>query len=156
MTRLPAAIFIVDVTKEHIALAEAKKLKIPVFAIVDSNSDPRKVDFVIPANDDATKSIDLITRTLAEAIAEGLNERQAEKATADVKSTKKADKQEEAKAEEAPAAEEAPVAEEAKAEEAPAAEEVPVAVEAPAEEAPAAEEAAAEEAPAEGEAKAEK
>ena len=63
MTRLPAAIFIVDVPKEHIALAEAKKLKIPVFAIVDSNSDPRKVDFVIPANDDATKSIDL-ARTL--------------------------------------------------------------------------------------------
>lgn len=121
MTRLPAAIFIVDVTKEHIALAEAKKLRIPVFAIVDSNSDPRKVDFVIPANDDATKSIDLITRTLAEAVAEGLNERQAEKATAEVKATKKAAKKEEPKEEanaaEAPA-EEAPVAEEAKAEEA--------------------------------------
>ena len=115
MTRLPAAIFIVDVTKEHIALAEAKKLKIPVFAIVDSNSDPRKVDFVIPANDDATKSIDLITRALAEAVAEGLNERQAEKATADVKSDKKAEKKEEA-----PAAEEAPVVEEAAAEESPA------------------------------------
>ena len=120
MTRLPAAIFIVDVTKEHIALAEAKKLRIPVFAIVDSNSDPRKVDFVIPANDDATKSIDLITRTLAEAVAEGLNERQAEKATAEVKATKKAANKEEPKEEanaEAPA-EEAPVAEEAKAEEA--------------------------------------
>ena len=120
MTRLPAAIFIVDVTKEHIALAEAKKLRIPVFAIVDSNSDPRKVDFVIPANDDATKSIDLITRTLAEAVAEGLNERQAEKATAEVKATKKAAKKEEPKEEsnaEAPA-EEAPVAEEAKVEEA--------------------------------------
>ena len=116
MTRLPAAIFIVDVTKEHIALAEAKKLRIPVFAIVDSNSDPRKVDFVIPANDDATKSIDLITRTLAEAVAEGLNERQAEKATAEVKATKKAAKKEEPKEEanaEAPA-EEAP-AEESKA-----------------------------------------
>jgi small subunit ribosomal protein S2 len=71
MTRLPAAIFIVDTTKEHIALAEAKKLNIPVFAIVDTNSDPRTVDFVIPANDDASKSIDLITRALAEAVAEG-------------------------------------------------------------------------------------
>lgn len=97
MTRLPAAIFIVDVTKEHIALAEAKKLRIPVFAIVDSNSDPRQVDFVIPCNDDATKSIDLVTRTLAEAVAEGLNERQAEKATAD---TKAKAKKEEAKKEE--------------------------------------------------------
>ena len=96
MTRLPAAIFIVDVTKEHIALAEAKKLRIPVFAIVDSNSDPRPVDFVIPANDDATKSIDLITRTLAEAVAEGLNTSvQTEKATAEVvKATKKAAKKE--------------------------------------------------------------
>lgn len=85
MTRLPAAIFIVDVRKEHIALAEAKNLKIPVFAIVDTNSDPRPVDFVIPANDDASKSIDLITRTLAEAVAEGLNERKADKAESDAK-----------------------------------------------------------------------
>ena len=152
MTRLPAAIFIVDVTKEHIALAEAKKLRIPVFAIVDSNSDPRKVDFVIPSNDDATKSIDLITRTLAEAVAEGLNERQAEKATAEVKATKKAAKKEEPKeeAKAAAPAEEAPVAEEASVTEAPA-EEAPVAeeasvTEAPAEEAPVAEEAKAEEA----------
>ncbi len=83
MTRLPTAIFIVDVRKEHIALAEAKKLNIPVFAIVDTNSDPRPVDFVIPANDDASKSIDLITRTLAEAVAEGLNERKEEKDEAD-------------------------------------------------------------------------
>jgi small subunit ribosomal protein S2 len=95
MTRLPAAIFIVDVRKEHIALAEAKKLKIPVFAIVDTNSDPRGVDFVIPANDDATKSIDLITRTLAEAVAEGLNERKTDKAEAEAK----AQQREEAKAE---------------------------------------------------------
>ena len=83
MTRLPTAIFIVDVRKEHIALAEAKKLNIPVFAIVDTNSDPRPVDFVIPANDDASKSIDLITRKLAEAVAEGLNERKEEKDEAD-------------------------------------------------------------------------
>jgi small subunit ribosomal protein S2 len=95
MTRLPAAIFIVDVRKEHIAFAEAKKLKIPVFAIVDTNSDPRGVDFVIPANDDATKSIDLITRTLAEAVAEGLNERKTDKAEAEAK----AQQREEAKAE---------------------------------------------------------
>ena len=88
MTRLPAAIFIVDTTKEHIALAEAKKLNIPVFAIVDTNSDPRPVDFVIPANDDASKSIDLITRALAEAVAEGLNERQAEKASSDALAAK--------------------------------------------------------------------
>lgn len=105
MTRLPAAIFIVDVTKEHIALAEAKKLRIPVFAMVDSNSDPRQVDFVIPANDDATKSIDLITRTLAEAVAEGLNERQAEKATADTKAQAKKEDNKEEKKEEAAKAE---------------------------------------------------
>ena len=109
MTRLPAAIFIVDIRKEHIALAEARKLKIPVFAIVDTNSDPRNVDFVIPANDDATKSIDLITRTLAEAVAEGLNERKADKTEADAK----AQQREEAKAAEAKAAAEKAAAEKA-------------------------------------------
>ena len=109
MTRLPAAIFIVDIRKEHIALAEARKLKIPVFAIVDTNSDPRNVDFVIPANDDATKSIDLITRTLAEAVAEGLNERKADKTEADAK----AQQREEAKAAEAKAAAEKAEAEKA-------------------------------------------
>jgi small subunit ribosomal protein S2 len=98
MTRLPAAIFIVDVTKEHIALAEAKKLNIPVFAMVDTNSDPRQVDFVVPANDDATKSIDLITRTLAEAVAEGLNERQEEKAEAEAKAEARAKEKAEADA----------------------------------------------------------
>ena len=137
MTRLPSAIFIVDVKKEHIALAEAKKLRIPVFAIVDSNSDPRKVDFVIPANDDATKSIDLITRTIAEAIAEGLNERQAEKAIADVKSkkseTKEATVTDDASVEEKVVADEAPVEEKVVADEAPVEEEV-VADEAPVEE----------------------
>jgi len=121
MTRLPAAIFIVDVRKEHIALAEAKKLKIPVFAIVDTNSDPRDVDFVIPANDDATKSIDLITRTLAEAVAEGLNERKTDKAEAEAK----AQQREEAKAkakDEAEAAATAEAAANAEAEPEPAAE----------------------------------
>jgi small subunit ribosomal protein S2 len=111
MTRLPAAIFIVDIRKEHIALAEARKLNIPVFAIVDTNSDPRNVDFVIPANDDATKSIDLITRTLAEAVAEGLNERKADKTEADAK----AKQREEAKAAEAAAAEAKDAAEKAAA-----------------------------------------
>jgi len=101
MTRLPAAIFIVDITKEHIALAEAKKLNIPVFAIVDTNSDPRTVDFVIPANDDASKSIDLITRALTEAVAEGLNERQAEKASSDAKAEKVKEAAEAEKAKEA-------------------------------------------------------
>ncbi|PCJ81625.1 MAG: 30S ribosomal protein S2 [Bacteroidetes bacterium] len=111
MTRLPAAIFIVDVRKEHIALAEAKKLKIPVFAIVDTNSDPRGVDFIIPANDDATKSIDLITRTLAEAVAEGLNERKADKAESDAKAQLREDAKVAAKAEaEAKAKEEAAAA----------------------------------------------
>jgi len=129
MTRLPTAIFIVDVRKEHIALAEAKKLNIPVFAIVDTNSDPRPVDFVIPANDDASKSIDLITRTLAEAVAEGLNERKVEKDEADAlaeamkiaKAKEEADKLEEAaklaeaaKLEEADKSEDASTKEEAK------------------------------------------
>jgi small subunit ribosomal protein S2 len=79
MSRLPAAIFIVDVRKEDIALLEAKKLGIPVFAMVDTNSDPKPIDFVIPANDDATKSIDLVVSIMAEAIQAGLNDRKAGK-----------------------------------------------------------------------------
>lgn len=79
MSRLPAAIFIVDVKKEDIALAEARKLGIPVFAMVDTNSDPKPIDFVIPSNDDASKSIDLIVKIMAEAIQDGLNERKAGK-----------------------------------------------------------------------------
>ncbi len=79
LTRIPAAIFVVDVMKEHIAVAEALKLNIPIFAIVDTNSDPRKIDFPIPANDDASKSIDLIMSSVATAVAEGLNERKASK-----------------------------------------------------------------------------
>jgi small subunit ribosomal protein S2 len=81
MTRLPAALFIVDITKEHIAVAEAKRLNIPTFAIVDTNSNPKDVDFAIPANDDATKSISLIVGIMAKAIAEGLEERKADKDT---------------------------------------------------------------------------
>jgi small subunit ribosomal protein S2 len=79
LTRIPAAIFIVDVKKEHIALAEAKKLGIPVFAMVDTNSDPRPVDFPIPANDDASSSVEVIMDTVVSAIAEGLQERKSDK-----------------------------------------------------------------------------
>ncbi len=79
LTRLPSAIFIVDVKKEHIAVKEAKKLNIPTFGIVDTNSDPNDVDFIIPANDDATKSIELIMDVVTKAIAEGLGERKQEK-----------------------------------------------------------------------------
>jgi small subunit ribosomal protein S2 len=75
LNRLPSAIFIVDIIKEHIALAEARKLSIPTFAIVDTNSDPTLVDFPIPANDDAAKSIALIVDVMVQAIAEGLAER---------------------------------------------------------------------------------
>jgi len=80
LTRLPSAVFVVDVMKEHIAVAEANRLGIPVFGIVDTNSDPNNVDFVIPANDDATKSIDVILTAVCEAIKEGLEERKVEKA----------------------------------------------------------------------------
>ena len=80
LNRLPSALFIVDVCKEHIAVAEANRLGIPVFAIVDTNSDPSNVDFVIPANDDASKSIELILNTVCSAISEGLEERKVEKA----------------------------------------------------------------------------
>ena len=79
MNRLPAAIFIVDVKKENIALSEAKNLNIPIFAMVDTNSNPDGIDFVIPSNDDATKSIDLVVSTLCEAIKEGLGERKQTK-----------------------------------------------------------------------------
>ncbi|MFM7668371.1 MAG: 30S ribosomal protein S2 [Bacteroidota bacterium] len=90
MTRQPAAIFIVDILKEHIALAEAKKLNIPTFAMVDTNSNPKLVDFPIPANDDATKSITIILDQICAAIKEGLEER---------KNTKGADKDSEVVAE---------------------------------------------------------
>ncbi|MDD5818373.1 MAG: 30S ribosomal protein S2 [bacterium] len=79
LSRLPSAVFVVDVMKEHIAVAEANRLNIPVFGIVDTNSNPNDIDFMIPANDDASKSIDLILSTLCEAINEGLEERKVEK-----------------------------------------------------------------------------
>ena len=113
LTRIPSAIFIVDVVKENIALAEARKLGIPVFAMVDTNSDPRPVDFPITANDDASRSIGLVLDVLVQAVAEGLQDRKADKDQADAQAAAKKAKAEAAKA--APevseeAAAEAPVA----------------------------------------------
>ena len=124
LTRLPSALFVVDVMKENIAVREANRLGIPVFAIVDTNSDPNDIDFLIPANDDAKDSIEVILNACCQAIAEGLEERKAEKA--DEKAAKEQAEEAEdahprarrARKEEAPAAEETPAAEE----EAPAAE----------------------------------
>ena len=100
LTRLPAAMFVVDVTKEYIAVREANRLNIPVFAMVDTNSDPREIDFPIPANDDASKSIALIVNYVTEAVAEGLNERRMEKekeaAEAKAAKSREAEKQKEA------------------------------------------------------------
>ena len=132
MTRLPGAIFIVDILREKIAVKEAQKLNIPIFAMVDTNSDPRGIDYVIPANDDASKSISKILEHIGIAIQEGLEERNSGKEQDESNTHSQDASAEEAPAEEAPA-EEAP-AEEAPAEEAPA-EEAP-AEEAPAEEAP--------------------
>lgn len=116
MTRLPGAIFIVDTMREHIAVKEALKLNIPIFAMVDTNSDPKPIDYIIPSNDDASKSIDSILGFVAEAIQDGLDNRKAEK-----DSTKETPANEEAAPvkEEAPAkVEAAPVVEEAPAKEA--------------------------------------
>ena len=85
MTRLPGAIFIVDTTREHIAVKEAKKLKIPIFAMVDTNCDPRDIDYVIPSNDDASKSISKILDLVTSAISDGLRQRKIEKEAADEK-----------------------------------------------------------------------
>jgi small subunit ribosomal protein S2 len=87
MSRLPAALFVVDIKAEHIAIKEAQKLNIPVFAMVDTNSDPREVEFVIPSNDDASKSIDKILTLVTAAIVEGLSDRGADK---DADATEKA------------------------------------------------------------------
>ncbi len=83
LTRLPAAVFVVDILKEHIAVAEARRLNIPTFAILDTNSNPKLIDFPIPANDDASKSISLIVKTVCDAIAEGLAERKYDKENAE-------------------------------------------------------------------------
>ena len=127
LTRLPSALFVIDVMKEHIAVKEANRLGIPVFGIVDTNSDPKNIDYIIPANDDAKDSVEVILGACCAAIAEGLEERKAEKAdekaaaeqaeeAAEVKPKRAARK---AAAEEAPANEEETSANE---EEAPAAE----------------------------------
>lgn len=137
LTRIPAAVFVVDILKEHIAIAEAKKLGLKTFAMVDTNSDPRQVDFAIPSNDDASKSIAAIMRVITDAVKEGLNERGAEK------DNKKVEKEEATaetpKVEAAPKTEEAPKTEtvEAPVEAAAKVEEVEAKVDA----APAAEEA---------------
>ena len=139
LTRLPSALFVVDVMKEHIAVREANRLGIPVFAMVDTNSNPNNIDFVIPANDDAKDSVEVILNACCAAIAEGLEERKVEKAdekAADAQAEsddevkevkpKRAARKPRAKAAEAAApAAEAPVAEEAAA--APAEEEAPAA-----------------------------
>ncbi len=79
MTRIPSALFVVDIVREHIAIAEAQKLGIPIFAMVDTNADPREVDYAIPANDDVSKSIDIILTNISNSIKEGLSSRKAEK-----------------------------------------------------------------------------
>ncbi|MFZ4106646.1 30S ribosomal protein S2, partial [Flavobacterium sp.] len=133
MSRLPAALFVVDIKAEHIAIKEAQKLNIPVIAMVDTNSDPREVDYVIPSNDDASKSIDKILTLVTDAIKDGLANRTSEK-----------DGEESPEAEVAEATEVAAIVEEAVATEEVAAEEVAVAEAPVAEEVVAAEETAAE------------
>lgn len=93
MSRLPGALFVVDITREHIAIKEAQKLNIPIFAMVDTNSDPREVEYVIPANDDASKSISKVVSYVSEAIVEGLSERKTSK---DSKKAEKEEKEEKA------------------------------------------------------------
>jgi small subunit ribosomal protein S2 len=110
MSRLPAALFIVDTTREHIAVAEAIKLNIPIFAMVDTNCDPRVIDYIIPSNDDASKSIDKIMTAVTDAIKDGLAERKSGKDNeAPAKKAAPAKK-------EAPAKEAAPVKEAVKVE----------------------------------------
>lgn len=121
LTRLPAALFVVDVMKEHIAVKEANRLGIPVFGIVDTNSDPKNIDYVIPANDDAKDSVEVILNAVCGAVAEGMNEHKAEKAD-EKASAEQAEEAAEGKRHARRARKEEPVAtEEAKAE-APAAE----------------------------------
>jgi small subunit ribosomal protein S2 len=124
LTRLPAALFVVDVLKEKIAVREAKRLGIPVFAIVDTNSNPEDIDFVIPANDDASQSINLIVGIMTDAVREGLNERKFEKdkEEADAIASKKAKRKAKEDAAAAKEAEAVAKAAEAKAAEAKVAE----------------------------------
>ena len=118
MTRLPGALFVVDIKREHIAIKEAQKLKIPIFAMVDTNSDPREVDFVIPSNDDATKSIGKIMSLMVDAVQDGLQERKNEKESQEQAQTEESAKTEKSEtASEATASvqeEEVPAVEQAK------------------------------------------
>ncbi len=98
LTRLPAALFVIDVMREHIAIKEAKKLNIPVFALVDTNSDPTSVDYPIAANDDAFKSIDILTKYLGRVIEEGLSERKKDKEEASRKEEENAKREADKKA----------------------------------------------------------
>ena len=127
LTRLPSALFVIDVMKENIAVREANRLGIPVFAMVDTNSDPKNIDYIIPANDDAKDSIDVVLTACCNAIAEGLEERKAEKAdekaaaeqaeaAADAKPKRARKARKDAPAEEAAPVVEAPAAEEPAAE----------------------------------------
>jgi len=147
MTRLPGAIFIVDTLREHIAVKEAQKLNIPIFAMVDTNSDPRPIDFVIPSNDDAGKSIEIVMTAVTEAIAEGLSERKNDKSAdsegGDTEVAHTAGKEENsaepaAKEQEAPATDETAETQVAK----PAVEETPVQKEPEVKETPATDETA--------------
>jgi small subunit ribosomal protein S2 len=104
MTRLPGALFIVDTMREHIAVKEAQKLNIPIFAMVDTNCDPRDIDFVVPSNDDASKSIEVIMTQVTDAVAEGLADRKAEK----VADAPKAKTEDAPKTEDTPKTEDAP------------------------------------------------
>ena len=115
LTRLPAALFVVDVMKEHIAVKEAQRLGIPVFGIVDTNSDPNYVDYVIPANDDAKDSISVILDAVCGAVAEGLEERKAEKADQDAAEKQEGEKAPRKRAARARKEEEAPAAAETEA-----------------------------------------
>lgn len=117
MTRLPGALFVVDTMREHIAVKEAQKLNIPIFAMVDTNCDPRVIDYVVPSNDDASKSIEIILTHVTNAVAEGLSERKSEKTAEKEGAAPKA----EAAAKPAAPAKETPV-KEAPATEAPATE----------------------------------
>ncbi|WP_318309459.1 30S ribosomal protein S2 [Flagellimonas crocea] len=108
MTRLPGALFIVDTMREHIAVKEAQKLNIPIFAMVDTNSDPRDVDFAIPSNDDAGKSIEVILESVTSAVAEGLEERKSEKGSGKDKEEGKVEKKEKAAKKEEKDSEEKP------------------------------------------------
>ena len=115
LNRLPSALFVVDVMKEHIAVAEANRLGIPVFAMVDTNSDPTNIDFVIPANDDASKSIELVVGAITDAMKEGLEERKAEKVDPVAAGEAAAPKRERRRVRKADAPAEAEAAEEAPA-----------------------------------------